>query len=201
MPDYSQTSIVELAAIVATHLSECGIEVVLVGGLAVEIYSDNIYLTKDIDLIDVSYQRPAELHKAMAAIDFEKKGRIFVNRTTDITVEFPSGPISVGDELVTNTTVVKTPAGEIPVLLVGDVIKDRMAAYFHWQDKPSLVQALAVLVKHPEEQLKIEAFCESEGSPETVALIRNLLTTATQRGLTAMLDFEKLVVEQTLREL
>jgi hypothetical protein len=55
-------------------------------------------------------------------------------------------------------------AGKIPVLKAGDVIKDRLAAYFHWRDRPSLVQALAVLVKFPEELQSIAAFCESEGS-------------------------------------
>jgi hypothetical protein len=63
---------VELAAIVANHLRDHDIRVVLVGGLAVEIYSKNIYLTKDIDMVDMSYRTPAELHKAMAKIEFEK---------------------------------------------------------------------------------------------------------------------------------
>ena len=39
MTDFSNTPIVELAAIVANHLKQHGIRVVLVGGLAVEIYS------------------------------------------------------------------------------------------------------------------------------------------------------------------
>ena len=45
MTDFSNTPIVELAAIVANHLKQHGIRVVLVGGLAVEIYSENLYLT------------------------------------------------------------------------------------------------------------------------------------------------------------
>lgn len=48
--DYSNTPIVEPAAILAEHLQQHGIEVVLVGGLAVEIYTENLYLTKDIDI-------------------------------------------------------------------------------------------------------------------------------------------------------
>ena len=37
MTDFSKTSITDLAAIIAEHLEGQGIEVVLVGGLAVEI--------------------------------------------------------------------------------------------------------------------------------------------------------------------
>ena len=201
MKNYSTTSIAELAAIVATHLRDHDIQVVLVGGLAVELYSENIYLTKDIDMVDISYAKPAKLHKAMAEIGFEKSGRIFVCASTDITVEFPSPPISVGDELVTETTTVDTPAGALSVLFARDVIKDRLAAYIHWRDKPSLVQALAVLIKYPEEADAIAAFCEAEGSAELIVLIRSLLAAASERGLTNMVDLEKLLLERTLRSL
>jgi hypothetical protein len=201
MADFSNTPIVELAAIVANHLRDHNIHVVLVGGLAVEIYSENIYLTRDIDMVDVSYSKPAELHKAMAEIGFIKQGRIFVNETTDITVEFPSAPITVGDETVIETAQARSPAGDITILKPGDIIKDRLAAYFHWRDRPSLVQALAVLLKFPEELNNIEAFCSSEGSPETTVLLQQLLKAAAERGVTSMAGLEKLVVDRILQGL
>jgi hypothetical protein len=199
--DYSTTSIVELAIIVANHLREQNIRVVLVGGLAVEIYSENIYLTQDIDMVDISYCKPAELHAAMAKIGFVKQGRIFVNDTTEITVEFPSPPITVGDEAVTDTTIARSPSGTIPILKPGDVIKDRLAAYFHWRDRPSLVQALTVLIKFPEELQSINAFCNNEGSPEAIALIQQILTAAAEQNATTMAELEKLVVAVILQEL
>lgn len=199
--DFSTTSITELAVIVATHLREHDIDVVLVGGLAVELYSRNIYLTKDIDMVDISYARPAKLHKAMAAIGFNKSGRIFVNASTDITVEFPSPPISVGDELVTETSTMATPAGRLPVLFAKDVIKDRLAAYIHWRDKPSLVQALAVLINYPEEIEATAAFCQKEGSEELMLLLRSLHTAASEGGITEMEGLERLVVDSTLLSL
>jgi hypothetical protein len=199
--NFSHTPIVELAAIVANHLRDQNIRVVLVGGLAVEIYSKNIYLTQDIDMVDISYSKPAKLHAAMAQLSFIKQGRIFVNDTTDITVEFPSAPITVGDEAVTDTTQARSPAGIIPILKPGDVIKDRLAAYFHWRDRPSLVQALAVLVKFPQERKRINAFCKKEGSPETVALIQQILKAAAEQNATSMAELEHLVVELILQEL
>jgi len=201
MANFSTTSITELAAIVATHLRDHDIQVVLVGELTVELYSENVYLTKDIDLVDISYAKPAKLHKAMAEIGFEKSRRIFVCASSDITIEFPSPPISVGNELVTETTTVITPAGELPVLFARDVIKDRLSAYIHWRDKPSLVQALAVLIKYPEEIDAIAAFCEAEGSVELMVVIRSLLAAASERGLTHMDDLEKLLLERTLLSL
>lgn len=57
--NYSNTTIVALATIVSRDLEQQGIDIVLVGGLAVEIYTHNLYLTQDIDMIDISYQKPA----------------------------------------------------------------------------------------------------------------------------------------------
>jgi hypothetical protein len=201
MTDFSTTPIIDLAASVATHLRDHDIQVVLDGGLAVELYSENVYLTKDIDMVDISYAKPAKLHKVMAEIGFEKRGRIFVCASTDITVEFPSPPISVGDELVTETTTMTTPAGDLPVLFARDVFMDRLGAYVDWRDKPWLVQALAVLIKYPEEIDATATFCETEGSVELMVLIRSLLATASERCLSNMDDLEKLLLERMLLSL
>jgi len=201
VPDYSHTPIVELAAIIAKHLRDRDIRVVLVGGLAVEIYSENIYLTRDIDMVDISYQRPAKLHQAMAEIGFVKRGRVFVNDTTDVTVEFPAPPITVGDQAVTETTTVSSAVGEIPILMPGDIIKDRLAAYFHWRDRPSLVQALALLVRFSAEVKSVEAFCRSEGYPEAITLLSELLKAAAEQRINSMAGIEKLVVERILQDL
>lgn len=162
--DFSRATITELAARVAEHLHSQGIEVVLVGGLAVEIYSENLYLTKDIDMVNTNYQTPAQLHRAMAQLGFSKKGRVYVNATTDITVEFPPAPLSVGNELIQRTTTAELPEGRIPILRAEDVVKDRLAAFIHWRDMQSLVQAAAILLKHSLAPETFKVFCEREGS-------------------------------------
>lgn len=172
--DFSRTSMTELAAIIARHLGGQGIEVVLVGGLAVEIYSQNLYLTKDIDMVNTNYVAPKQLHQAMAELGFTKKGRVFVSETTDISVEFPTAPLSVGDEFITTTATITLPGGIIPILRVEDVVKDRLVAFIHWQDRQSLVQAVAVMLKH---QLTPEAFnylFKDESAAQSYALLQSL---------------------------
>ena len=170
--DFSNHSITDLAAIIIEHLNEAGIEVVLVGGLAVEIYTENLYLTKDIDIVNVNYQKPAVLKKEMSVLGFHKRGRIFVNDTTDICVEFPTAPLSVGDDLITETTTFKIGDKTIPILKVNDIVKDRLAAFIHWKDNQSLVQAVAIMVKHKLYPIAFESFCLKEGNLNNFELLQ-----------------------------
>lgn len=199
--DFSQTPIVELAAVVAEHLQSLGIDVVLVGGLAVEIYTENLYLTKDIDMVNTNYKKPREIHNAMAELGFQKKGRIYVNASTEITIEFPSGPLSVGDEPITKTTTEKVANGRIPILQVSDVIKDRLAAYIHWRDRQSLVQALAILIKHPMRLASLKPFCDREGGESLYPLLKKLHKNAKAKKFTTMAQLEQLVASHFINSL
>lgn len=193
--DFKNTPIIELAAIIAEHLQNLGIEVVLVGGLAVEIYTENLYLTKDIDMVNTNYKSPRELNSAMGDLGFVKKGRIYVNPSTEITVEFPPGALSVGDEPITSTTTVLLMKGTIPILQISDVIKDRLVAYIHWRDKQSLVQALAILLKHPIKVESLKPFCDSEGKAELYSMLKKLYKAVAQNKLHNMQELELLVAE------
>lgn len=68
-----------------------------------------------------------------------ERGRVYVNQTTEICGEFPSAPLSVGDQLIQDPTTIETGYGEPPILCATDVVKGRLAAYFHWSDRQSLV--------------------------------------------------------------
>ena len=201
MTDFSNTPIVELAAIVANHLKLHGIRVVLVGGLAVEIYSENLYLTKDIDMVNTSYDASESLKTAMAELGFFKQGRVFVNESTRICVEFPSAPLAIGDQVIKETTVAHSEQGDIPILFATDVIKDRLLSYFHWQDRPSLVQALAIMINHVITPDELKAFCEAEGETSQYGVIAQLHETATKQQLSSMFELEVLVQNEFLKHL
>lgn len=190
-----------LASIVANHLAQRDIRVVLVGGLAVEIYTDNLYLTKDIDMVNSSYDPPAHIQKAMAEIGFHKQGRVYINETTDVCVEFPSATLAVGDQLIEETTTIKTEHGELPILFAADVAKDRLAAYFHWNDRQSLVQALAIMSIHSIKPPELKAFCDREGEPGQIEFLSRLWQQVRENGLSTMTEIEEVVVTETMKEL
>ena len=86
----------ELAAWVCSHLAAHGIDVVLSGGGVVSLFTENRYQSNDLDFIEsVSHSR-RKLKKAMAELGFQEQNRYFTHPETEFFVEFPSGPLSVG---------------------------------------------------------------------------------------------------------
>ena len=54
---------IEVGAYIQTHLRKKGIDVVLSGGVAVSYYSNNQYISKDLDLIRTSLTGRKEVKK------------------------------------------------------------------------------------------------------------------------------------------
>lgn len=199
--DFSQTPMAELAAIVAEHLHDEGIHVVLVGGLAVEIYTDNLYLTQDIDMVNTNLQPPKRLAEAMQALGFTKQGRVFEHPTTEVVVEFPTAPLSVGEELIKDTTHSQIGGRSLPILKVDDVVKDRLAAYLHWRDNSSLIQAVAIMRKHNIQPAHMQAFCLREGTETQFALLCAFYNKAAEQNPTTMAELEPILTQLLLDQL
>jgi hypothetical protein len=91
----------EIGAYVQTHLRKRGIDVVLSGGAAVGIYSAGKYVSQDLDLVRGYGVSLRTLAVAMAEIGFEEtQGRYFKHPGAMHLIEFPPGPLTVGEEPV-----------------------------------------------------------------------------------------------------
>jgi hypothetical protein len=176
----ADTTVEELAGIVAEHLRLHGIEVVLSGGALVGIYSDGEYTSKDIDLI--TFATTKALESALAEIGFHKgPGRHFIHPQTDILVEFPRGPVAVGQEIVKDVVQLDTLGGRVGVLKPTDAVKDRLAGYLHWNHAASLAQAKLIARRHVVDGASIVAWAINEGaSQEMTSRIRQMLKDAAE---------------------
>ncbi|MEH6651009.1 MAG: hypothetical protein V7707_13355 [Motiliproteus sp.] len=134
----------DLAGLIGSHLAGLGIDVTLVGGTCVSIYSNNLYQSDDLDFIDRSYTPSKKLKQAMAQIGFTPIGRYYEHPESPFVVEFPPGPLSVGDEPIRRWSTLATPMGTFTLITPQDCIKDRLSAYFHWDDTQALEQAIWV---------------------------------------------------------
>ncbi len=144
MKSIKQMSMEELAAYVCSALEKDGIETVLSGGSCVEIYSQGKYTSDDIDLIDRFNGGHTQIKNVMIKLGFKEHNRYFVHEDTALFIEFPRGPLGVGDAPVNEIALKEEDTGILKLLTPTDCIKDRLAAYFHWDDLQSLEQAVWV---------------------------------------------------------
>lgn len=128
----------------------------------VSFYSHNLYVSKDIDLANVAFTRQAKLRKAMAAIGFSERGRYFQHPESAHIVEFPSGPLAVGEEPVRDVQEVVLETGSLRVISATDCVKDRLCAFYFWNDQQGLEQAVLVAQNHSVDLAEIERWSHVE---------------------------------------
>ena len=173
----ASTTIEELAAIVSTTLEASGIRAVLSGGAVVSIYTNNEYESSDLDF--VSSESTSKIAAAIASLGLRREGRMFSHPETPLFVEFPAGPLAIGDELIRETDVGerRTPAGTIRLLTPTQCVMDRLAAYFHWNDRQSLDQAVMVASSQEISLAKLHAWARREGASDKLRKFKQELAT------------------------
>lgn len=171
MKSVAKMSVGELAAYISTHLRGLGIEVVLSGGSCVSIYSAEKYVSMDLDFIDTRFATQREISEAMSEIGFMPENRYFKHPETDLLVEFPSGPPAVGKEPVGAIHEIEFSTGVLWIISPTDCVKDRLAAYYHWNDLQSLEQAVLVAQSNHVDLKEIKRWSKQEGMADAFARI------------------------------
>lgn len=166
--DFNNCSEQQLWEFVATHLKKKGIDTVLVGGAVVSIYSDGAYQSGDLDFITTQLFVKG-LPEAMAEIGFIKNDkRHYVHPDCPhLFVEFPPGPLGIGEQVTISPEVVNVRGTEIKILSPTDCVKDRLASYIHFNDREGFEQAALIAEKHPINLRDLKKWCEIENSLQT----------------------------------
>ena len=134
----------ELAAFICTHLRNHGIKAVLSGGGCVAIYTDNEYESFDLDFVENAPAGRKRVEEALSEFGFIERDRYFKHPDTDFIIDFPAGPLAVGSEPVREIAEMEFSTGRLSLLSSTDCVKDRLAAFYHWNDPQCLEQALLV---------------------------------------------------------
>ena len=159
---------VELAAFVNETLLEAGISSVLSGGSCVSVWTDNRFASLDLDFILGGLHTQNSVKNALATIGFNpmaSNSRYYEHKETKLTLEFPNGPLAVGDELLDprNAANIETKTGSLRLLKPTDCVKDRLAAYYHWQDAQAFIQAVGVAKDQSIDWEDLKSWHEKEG--------------------------------------
>ncbi len=87
----------------------------------------------------------------MGDLGYELDGNMFKHKRGSVfTVEFPKGPLQVGGDLVKGYDTVKRGKETLHVVSATDCIRDRLSAFYFWNDRSSLETALDVALAVPD---------------------------------------------------
>jgi hypothetical protein len=118
-----------------------GLPPFLVGGAAVEIYTQGGYMTGDIDL-----KCPEEpLSSILAEVGFLKKGRVRVHPDADLWVDRVGEAPEAPHEISSNAVELRLLDGRIHVISPEELVLDRLRAAVRWKDEDGLIWAGAII--------------------------------------------------------
>jgi len=139
-----QSTLAEVAVAVAGALRDAGIDAVLTGGACASLHSDGVYISHDLDFILRAGGTRAALDAAMATAGFARDGDRYVHPRTRFFVEFPRGPLAIGNDLDIRPVKIRISGKQVTALSATDACRDRLAAFYHWSDRQSLRAAIAI---------------------------------------------------------
>ncbi len=175
MKPIQEMTIGEFGAFVSNYLRDQGIDVVLSGGSCVTIYSSNRYQFFDLDFIGGYEVELKNIKSALLKLGFSENNKYFTNPESEWFVEFPTGPLAVGSESVKEIVELDFPTGKLRLISPTDCIKDRLAAYYHWQDQQCLEQAILVATDNKIDLAEVDRWSRHERMQEKFNQIKGML--------------------------
>lgn len=171
--DWKNINTKELAGLICHHLKKDGIDAVLVGGSCVTIYSNNSYVSQDLDY--VSHADFGKIRTSLEKIGFIKEGSHFQHPECPFLIDFVTQPVAVGKEIIKEFEEMSTKYGVFKLLTATDCVKDRLASFYHWNDRQGLEQAINVSLEHKINIQTIHEWSKKEGFENKFLLFKKEL--------------------------
>ncbi|HEU5182300.1 MAG TPA: hypothetical protein VFW45_16055 [Candidatus Polarisedimenticolia bacterium] len=160
----ADSSLGHVAAEVAKTLARAGIRAVLTGGACATLYSEGKYQSFDLDFILQSAASSHELDEAMRGIGFRRVGNHYEHARARFLVEFPAGPLGIGSDLDVKPVTYRIGKVGVRALSATDSCRDRLAAFYHWNDRQSLSTAVEIARRRRVNLSKIGKWSVKEGA-------------------------------------
>ncbi len=163
----------ELAALICSTLQANGVRATLSGGACAQIYSAGMCVTGDLDFV-VNYLVPGkqerEIEAAMTSLGFRRSGRLYECDSITYAVEFPPGPLGIGEQWQIQPVERSFPTGVLSLLSPTDCVKDRLACFFYAGDRQCLRQALLVCQHNDVDLQEVRRWARQERHPEKMSV-------------------------------
>lgn len=169
------SSLADVAACVARSLAGARIRAVLSGGACASLYSRGEYQSSDLDFILQSTVTVEQLDAAMEAVDFHRSGNQYEHPRTRFFVEFPAGPLGIGADIDIRPVLFRIGKTAVRALSATDSCRDRLAAFYHWNDRQSLATAVRIAIHRRVKLKSIGAWSDREGESHKYSEFLQLL--------------------------
>ena len=153
-----------VATVVGDALRREGIRAVLTGGACANLYTGGRHQSVDADFIVGSPASRSAVDLAMEKIGFVREGDRYVHAQARFYVEFPRGPLAIGNDYRIRPVEWETEFGRTLILSATDSCRDRLAAFYHWGDRQSLRVAVRIAIAHRVSLAKIRRWSIQEGA-------------------------------------
>ena len=165
----------------AAALRSAGNDAVLTGGACAAIYSAGAVVSHDLDFIVREGGTRASVDAALATLGFRRVADRYVHPATAFFVEFPRGPLSIGDDTNIRPVPLRVADMTIAALSATDSCRDRLAAFYHWSDRQSLQAAIAIARQRRVNMVAIRRWSRHEGAMEKFEEFREALARLNKR--------------------
>ena len=159
----ARASLADVAVSVGDALRRAGIRAVLTGGACAHLYSGGAYLSRDADFVLGGPCRREDLDRALATVGFKRHRDRYVHSVVRFFVEFPRGPLGIGEDVRIRPVWKTRRAARTLALSATDACRDRLAAFYHWNDRQSLAAAVAIAVRNRIAYGKVREWSRREG--------------------------------------
>ena len=160
--DFKNCTEEDLWKYIASELSKNDIDVILVGGAVVSIYTEGAYRSGDLDFVLNDLFRK-KLNKIMNKLGFMQDGRFYKHPECDhLFIEFVSFPASIGDDYSIKPDEIEYEGQILKIYSPTDCVRDRLASYAYFDARECLDQAVMVAKKQPVHFTRIKKWCDKE---------------------------------------
>lgn len=169
------TTLREIAFIVGTALEEAGVSAVLSGGGAATVYAPDKNQSRDLDFVMGFWSSLGASAECVLNLGFQEKGGSYVHPATTFTLEFPQGPLMIGNEVLTEWITLREDGMVLQIISPTDCVRDRLSwfLFYNTVDYSALHQALGVAAGHEIDLQKIAKWALSEGGAERYAIFED----------------------------
>lgn len=163
---HAKSKLSDVSLAVGDALRRVGISAVLTGGACASLYTGGAYQSVDVDFVLSGQPTVDRIDAALARLGFSRKGDRYIHPRVRFFVEFPRGALGIGEDFRIRPVMRRRGSASTLALSATDSCRDRLAAFYHWNDRQSLGVAAAIALRNRVDLRKIRSWSRNEGHLE-----------------------------------